>query len=493
MSIYAPPPLPPRPGAEVKSVFELNGSRNSFPEAEAIPLQYEEPYAVPTSPQQDQASQQGYSHQQTWGSPPQQPQQYYSSTPAPFSYGNGVEVTPHIQPAQEVYYQTPSQYGGSSFPVSSEAMLPHSFTKNSGIWKVVAAVTGGLTLLTLLVIVGFAVLSFGTTGAVLSIIMACIPFAMIFGCIVWIGRWDAEPWGLRIAAFLWGAAGSIILTLSITAILALIIGPAETDFQAAAIQAPIIEEFAKGIAVLAIALFLRKRFDGPVDGVVYMALVAAGFAFTENILYFGSAYASGGIASITTTFFLRAILSPFAHVIFSIPMGIVLGMARSRGLSRRATIGLFFSVYPLSVFLHALWNGSSVLVNDTGAWLLFYLLVQVPIFATAISVAIWLRRTEAKLTYKRLTEYGWMGWFTPPEVDAFATWEGRKRIVAWASSKSPQAGALMKEITKDVVDLTYNRERIVRRQNESIPEELLKTEQELLDKISAKKAFLLTL
>jgi RsiW-degrading membrane proteinase PrsW (M82 family) len=487
MSIYSPPPLPPRPITAIKSVFDLNGSRNSFPEAEAIPLQYEEPYTAPKQlplPTSNQSPESQTNHASLRAQP----------SSSPFSYGNDYSQ-PTSQPvnAQEIYYQTPSQYGGSSSPTNAQGPLPHSFTKNSSTWKIVAAVAGALTILALLAIVGFAVLSFGTTGAVLSILLACVPFAMIFGCIVWIGRWDAEPWGLRIAAFLWGSAGSIILTLSITAVLSLIIGPARTDFQAVAIQAPIIEEFAKGIAVLAIALFLRKRFDGPVDGVVYMALVAAGFAFTENILYFGSAYSSGGIGGITSTFFLRAILSPFAHVIFSIPMGIVLGMARSRGLNRLPTIGLFFAAYPLSVFLHALWNGSSVLVGDTGDWLLFYLLVQFPIFSTAIGVAIWLRRAEAKLTYKRLTEYGWMGWFTPPEVDSFATWEGRKRIVAWASSKSPQAGTLMKEITKDVVDLTYNRERIVRNQGKSMLDDLLKTEQELLDKIALKKTFLLAL
>lgn len=490
MSTYAPSPLPPRPGAKVKSVFELNASRNSFPEAEAIPLHYEEPYTrkIPNSENNQQIP------EQQWQFPSaQQPSQIYAAPLSPFSYDNNPAQGAQI-PTQEVYYQTPSQYGGSSYQENTQGPLPQSFNTNSGsIWKVIAAVAGGLTLLVLLVIVGFAILSFGTTGAILSVVLACIPFAMIFGCIVWIGKWDAEPWGLRIIAFLWGAAGSILLTLSITAILGLIFGPAKTDFEAVAIQAPIIEEFAKGIAVLAIALFLRKRFDGPVDGVVYMALVASGFAFTENILYFGSAYASGGLGSITSTFFLRAILSPFAHVIFSLPMGIVLGLARSRGLNRLPTIGLFLAVYPLSVFLHALWNGSSVLVADQGTWLIFYLLVQFPIFATAIGVALWLRRTEARLTYKRLTEYGWMGWFTPPEVDAFATWEGRKRIVAWATSKSPQAGELMKEITKDVVDLTYNRERIVRRQALGVPDELLRTEQELLDRISTKKGFLLAL
>ena len=39
---------------------------------------------------------------------------------------------------------------------------------------------------------------------------------------------------------------------------------------------------------LLLLFFLRRRtFDGPIDGVVYAGIIAAGFAFTENILYFG--------------------------------------------------------------------------------------------------------------------------------------------------------------------------------------------------------------
>ena len=62
----------------------------------------------------------------------------------------------------------------------------------------------------------------------------------------------------------------------------------------AVVQAPLVEETAKGIGVLLIFAFSRSHFDGPVDGLVYAATAAAGFAFTENILYFGAALAEGG-------------------------------------------------------------------------------------------------------------------------------------------------------------------------------------------------------
>ena len=43
--------------------------------------------------------------------------------------------------------------------------------------------------------------------------------------------------------------------------------------------------------LVGLLIFRRREFDGIVDGIVYAGLVAAGFAFTENILYFGRAFA----------------------------------------------------------------------------------------------------------------------------------------------------------------------------------------------------------
>ena len=46
--------------------------------------------------------------------------------------------------------------------------------------------------------------------------------------------------------------------------------------------------------MLLIFIVGRRFFDGPVDGIVYAATVASGFAFTENIQYFGLQVAEAG-------------------------------------------------------------------------------------------------------------------------------------------------------------------------------------------------------
>ncbi|BAS09146.1 conserved hypothetical protein [Arthrobacter sp. Hiyo4] len=87
---------------------------------------------------------------------------------------------------------------------------------------------------------------------------------------------------------------SIAVTLLVQPFFALTFQFSEVaDFQTfmATVQAPIVEEFAKSLGLLMILLLARKHFDGPVDGIVFAFTIAGGFAFTENILYFGRAIA----------------------------------------------------------------------------------------------------------------------------------------------------------------------------------------------------------
>src|SRR3546814_11343121 len=98
----------------------------------------------------------------------------------------------------------------------------------------------------------------------------------------------------------------------------------------AIVQAPVVEEVAKGLGVFLIYLAARRSFNGPVDGIVYGALVGAGFAFTENIQYFAVSLLEGGMGEVTMTFFLRAVLSPFAHVMSTAMPGFEIGRASGR-------------------------------------------------------------------------------------------------------------------------------------------------------------------
>src|SRR5699024_8380816 len=89
--------------------------------------------------------------------------------------------------------------------------------------------------------------------------------------------------------------------------------------------APLVEETAKGLGVLVIFLRWRRHVDGPVDGLVYAATVATGFAVVEDVLYLAQAHAYGDGGAVATVFALRALFSPFAHLMFTACIGLALG------------------------------------------------------------------------------------------------------------------------------------------------------------------------
>jgi len=249
------------------------------------------------------------------------------------------------------------------------------------------------------------------------------------------------------------------------------------------VQAPIVEESAKGFGVLLIFLVARKYFDGPVDGIVYAATVAAGFAFSENIQYFGVQISTeGGFdGSVAEIFFIRGLLSPFAHVMFTSMTGLFIGIAARQG-SRILAIGLFFVGLIPAILLHALWNGALEVVYDFYG---YYALVQVPLFAFAVVGVVLLRRREIKLTQLRLGEYAAAGWFNAAEVQTLATPAGRRRSLAWA--KSHGQGGPMKTYIRDVTRLAFARNRIVTQRDHTAAQA---DEAVLLGKITAERTAL---
>jgi protease PrsW len=313
-----------------------------------------------------------------------------------------------------------------------------------------------------LLVAGFLVVSLGTGAVAIAGFMALIPLAVVVLGIRWIDRWEPEPRGLLIFAFLWGAVSSIFLALLASVIVEMAqqdldLGDAERDFLGGVIQAPVVEEFAKGFGVLLIFLVARKYFDGPVDGVVYAGTIAAGFAFTENVLYFGREIVEGGtISGAIGIFIVRGVMSPFAHVMFTICTGIAIGIATRRTGAFGGIVAFFIGLIP-AMLLHALWNGATYVVGDD--FLIYYVLVQVPLFIGAIVLVVQLRKAETRTTRERLSEYAAAGWYNPDEIVALATPAGRRQAMAWARARG--LGVVMKGYIVDSTKLAFIRQRLV--------------------------------
>ncbi|RFA11868.1 hypothetical protein B7R21_10975 [Subtercola boreus] len=321
-----------------------------------------------------------------------------------------------------------------------------------------------------LLVLGYVMLSIGPVAALICGIIALIPLTVVLLVVRLIDRWEPEPRGALWFAFLWGAAASVALALLVDAGVQILVYVASdgqavpSDVFGAVVQAPIVEESAKGLGVLLIFLVLRRTFDGPVDGLVYAATVAGGFAFTENILYFGSSLIEGGGVSLGVTFALRGIMGPFAHVMFTSCTGIALGFAsRRRGFWPVA--GLFLAGLFCAMLLHALWNGSTVVAEGIEGFLFAYAVIQVPLFAVAIVGVVLLRRAEARLTRARLTEYQEAGWFVPAEVDMLSTGRGRRSATAWARRQPVAKTKQMRRFIHDSTALAFTRQRLITGRN----------------------------
>lgn len=311
----------------------------------------------------------------------------------------------------------------------------------------------GIVLLALLLAFYLAVLYgmlLGNVVAIIAAFAALAPLAIVVAVVVRVDRWEPEPRRLLWFAGLWGAIGSIALT----ELYLFLFGTAD-EFARVVIQAPILEEITKGIGVLLIFLLARRFFDGPVDGLVYGGLVGAGFAFTENIQFFGQALAMGGVEGLAGSFFVRGLLSPFVHVIATGLTGLALGLAARRGLSRGGCLAWGLGGLAAAIGFHGLWNFTMV----TMPFIVGYPLIQVPLFALFVWGVVYLLRKEQKLTAARLTEYANVGWFTADEVTMLSTAKGRREALRWAATQPGDRRPAMRKLISAATGLACARQR----------------------------------
>ena len=321
------------------------------------------------------------------------------------------------------------------------------------------------------VVVGlYVILPLGIGTSLVAFTAALVPVAMVLAAVWWLDRYTPQPRISLLYAFGWGAIGSVLLTLFFgTFFDAWISPPEETaaidEFLGAVVQAPVIEEGMKSLGLIGLLIWGRRYISGPLDGVVYAALIAGGFAFTENILYFGSSFhqaqAAGEVDVFWQTFFLRGVLSPFAHVSFTSLCGLGLGIAAERR-SLMLYFGLGLGGLSLGMVLHAVWNGSAFLLPmdpeaPLAGFLRYYVSVQVPIFVLLVAIVLFLRLREKRILRRQLSEYGRAGWFSPDEVEMLVSMRGRRRAEAWAVRHGAVARMGMRHLIRSAVALGMER------------------------------------
>ncbi|MFI8359294.1 MULTISPECIES: PrsW family intramembrane metalloprotease [Streptomyces] len=294
-------------------------------------------------------------------------------------------------------------------------------------------------LVVLLAATGIAILDMvreqtGTSGFFVGLGLALLPVAPLMAAFRWLGRAAPAPWAQLLFCFAWGACTAALIAIlannfATQWIAAATADPSDADQLGSVAIAPVVEESAKAAALLMVFVFHRRHFTGPADGFVVAGFTATGFAFTENILYLGNAYGqdlasdSGVLDSLTAaTFFVRVVLSPFAHPLFTVLTGLGFGAA-ALAARRSQRVCLPLLGLALAMGMHALWNGSSQF-GDHGFYAV-YGSVMVPSFGMLVWLAVRMRRNRLRAVAEELAPYAAAGWFGPAEVPALASMPAR--------------------------------------------------------------------
>lgn len=133
-------------------------------------------------------------------------------------------------------------------------------------------------------------------------------------------------------------------------------------FWSASLIAPIVEELAKGVALFALYLLFRQEFDGPLDGIIYGALIGLGFGMTENLFYFFGSYGQGGWAQWLLTVAVRAGVFGLIHAFYTSLVGAGIGYMRLS--TQRARPLLSIAGLLAAMFFHGFHNLALSLPNS---------------------------------------------------------------------------------------------------------------------------------
>lgn len=202
---------------------------------------------------------------------------------------------------------------------------------------------------------------------------ASLPWAvLLFGLtgLAWIFyfRWkDAhrpEPWILTLLCVGGGGVSALLSLLGYEGLALLGVGThweqltegELTEAVFASLRIAAIEETAKLLPVIALAL-RRREFDEELDGIVYAALAAIGFALAESATLWW-----GGLRD-PTLVLARALTSPLTHALFTAPAGLGLSLLLFRKTPWTLVVGA-----GASIALHALYNGLLARSQPSSLW-----------------------------------------------------------------------------------------------------------------------------
>jgi RsiW-degrading membrane proteinase PrsW (M82 family) len=235
-----------------------------------------------------------------------------------------------------------------------------------------------------------------------------VPMFLFAAFINWLDRYEKEPKLLLGAAFIWGVViaggGAYILNTAVGIGVYSVTGSASAaDSATTFLAAPIIEEALKGLAVLVVFLMFRKEFDSTLDGIVYGAITAMGFAAIENVLYiYRNGFQDSGWEGFWTLVFIRVVLVGWMHPFFTSFTGIGLAVART---NRNILVKIIAvpAGYMVAVITHSFHNTFSNVIGGEGGFIIG-LIADYTGYAFMLGFIIWMIVHERNILKRQLVE-----------------------------------------------------------------------------------------
>ena len=264
-------------------------------------------------------------------------------------------------------------------------------------------------------------------------VFAFVPLGVYLSIPAVLDRYDPEPWWCLAMAFFWGAvvatgfAGFINTGVHIA--VASVAGKEAGQIVSTVISAPLCEELFKGMAVFGTFFFLRREFDGIVDGIIYGHVRrASAFAAVENISYYARAESC-------TARCWAPLLPPRRPRALGPPPPLHLhDRHRLRHLARvdqhRGALARPFGGYCVGVTLHAIWNFVPTVFGDAFWYLIpLWLLFVMAFFGIVVALVIRKGRTMYASTCR---DEVLIGNLSQEEVDLITSPVGRlKCTFSW--------------------------------------------------------------
>ena len=214
--------------------------------------------------------------------------------------------------------------------------------------------------------------------------LTIVALSILMPTLFWVGyhyyrdRRQPEPWQHTGLAFVLGiAAGALgqqcYLALASLGVWYDPVNLAETDLLALLLYSvagiATIEELAKFVFFLPL-IFWLPSFDEPVDGIIYAAFIALGFASFENYHYLGFLSTGEQLA--------RGISGPLIHILFASLWGYPIGRAV---VEKRPLLPAIVRGLVAAIFVHGIYD-----------FLVFSMGTGTQLVAAGLILAVWLWR-----------------------------------------------------------------------------------------------------